>query len=114
MRTTQYIGLTMDALNYVKDAFKVEVIPRMTCGMFGEDIPGSRYYIKSRYDNTWILTEEVQDSPWSSGPMIFTHLRVEIIRENGTRFELGNHLFSWIFDPTITCEYDIERGHYYV
>lgn len=120
-RTTQYIGLTKRALEYVNDA--VEAKPyNMTEGMFGEIIHGSIYTMP----NGEILTEVVQAEPWSSGPMIFTHLRCRPpelpfpesqhsgVQPEDANAEFPLFYFSWVLDPTVEGEVDYENGRYYV
>lgn len=88
----------------------------MTQGMFGEDILGTIYYMScpGNPDKTAKLIEEEQCSPWSSGPMIFTHLRCIILQDNGEDIDCG-HYFSWMCDPSVRGkELDYETGRYYV
>jgi len=113
-RSTQYIGLTAAANKWVKSAFKVEDF-ELTTGMFGEPIPGRIYHIAAAGDRDLALvaTEEVQIEPWSSGPMIFTHLRITVVNDSGQRIDCG-YYYSWVMDPTVENEYDYERGAYFV
>ncbi len=115
MRTTQYIGLNDYAKNLVKDAIRVEVNPKMTFGMFEEDVPGKIYFCKDiRNPDLEIRYEEVeQASPWSSGPMIFTCLKGTFVNVAGQTIDLGMHC-QWMLDPTVKGEYDEKTGRYYV
>lgn len=66
-----------------------------------------------------IYEEVVQDSPWSSGPMIFTHFKVTMVKVDRDtnysykeiqRTEEGFY-FSWMKDPSIHDEeYDAITG----
>jgi len=100
IRTTQFIGLSSKALEYIKSHGQEEVrkvvlefyedgnskivsdlkimrnlavrkeTGRCTKGMFDEDIPLAEYFLP----NGTILEERVQFSEWSSGPVIATGL----------------------------------------
>jgi len=98
MRTTQYIGLTAEASRFVHSLERLPDNPRMTQGMFLEDIPGGVW----RKSGT-IYREIEQASPWSSGPMIFTCLEA-----NGQRY------FPWIEDPSVKNEVDQANGRYWI
>lgn len=113
-RSTQYIGLNDYAKKFVKGALRVESY-EMTTGMFGEPVIGKIYHMPTPDGpNTgWIFKEVVQSVPWSSGPMIFTHLIGVLTKECGQEIKDGPY-FSWMVDPSITEEYDPETGRYYV
>lgn len=113
-RSTQYIGLNQYALNFVKGAKLVETF-ELTEGMFGEPVLGSVYHMPppAGPNDEYILKEVVQDVPWSSGPMIFTHLEATLVKKSGQRIKLGPY-FSWMVDPSIKDEYDLETGRYYI
>ena len=116
MRTTQYIGLTNDALEYVKNAIRTETIP-LTFGMFDEEVKGTRYHmpVPSGPNTEYWVDEIVQAEPWSSGPMIFTCLQSFLKKECGQVCEMGKY-FEWVLNPTIKNgqEYDPIKGHYYL
>lgn len=116
MRSTQYIGLNDYAKGYVKNAISVETYD-MTTGMFDEIVRGKVYHMpvpEGPNNKDFILTEVVQDSPWSSGPMIFTCLEPTLIKENGQRIPMGIY-FWWMIDPSVKDqEYDPATGRYYV
>ena len=100
-RSTQYIGLTAAAEAFVKDA-KKEFVPDMTCGISGEPVPGSKFYMPDG-----VYEEREQLAPWSAGPMIFTCLLC---------ITTGNVCFEWKEDKKLrgVAEYDKERGTFCV
>ena len=117
MRTTQYIGLTSQAIKWVMLALSTEDY-NMTSGMFDEKIIGKIYNmsVPKGPNSKLIAKEELQASPWSSGPMLFTHLHLILIKENGQEVDMGL-VFSWVLDPSLSGtgqEYDPISGHYYV
>lgn len=69
-RSTQYIGLTTKAKQYV-DNLKPLLVKSTTWGMFSEDISLGVWTDES---GRHFCMEFVQVSPWSSGPMLFTAL----------------------------------------
>ena len=101
MRQTQFIGLTQDAKDFLKTCERLDEIENFTFGMFDEPIA-----LKAWVDLSGnIYTETVQVSPWSSGPMIFTHLEDEA----------ETPLFSWMLDESIRGhEYDRKEGIYWI
>ena len=114
-RITQYIGLNDYAEAFVAKALKVETYP-LCKGMFGEDVLGRIYHMPppDGPNKAWIFKEVVQATPWSSGPMIFTHLEATLVKESGTEFS-GGFYFSWMIDPTVhEQEYDQATGRMYV
>lgn len=114
-RETQYIGLTDDAKEFVKKAIREESY-KMCEGMFGEEVYGSIYHLPPPPgpNKDLILKEEPQVTPWSSGPMIFTHLRSILVKECGQDIDDDTFYFDWVLDPSIKVEYDSKKGHYYV
>jgi len=112
MRTDQYIGLTSDALNFVKGMkakeYQIEgAWNPITLLIYEQDCKNDPVNEKHIY------IEVVQVSPWSSGPMYFTHLRHQLVKKCGQIVEMS-YLFSWVCDPNITNEFDVVNGHYYV
>jgi hypothetical protein len=57
--------------------------------------------------------ETIQDIRFSSGPMIFTYLKLFLIRDNGDE-EHWCDAFQWVTNPTLDCEYDYDKGHFWV
>lgn len=113
-RSTQYIGLNKYALNYVKDAISVEKY-EMASGLCDEIIYGNIYHMPVDGSNKdFLLKEIVQTIPWSSGPMIFTHLKPILIKKCEQICDDLGEYFSWMIDPSIISEYDFETGRYYV
>ena len=121
-RSTQFIGLNSYALAYIENSLSVSKYSDMTFGMFGESISGNIYQINGKYGDIDVLREVVQDTPWSSGVMIFTYLRLEkTIRENihdivwniDTYGENIN-FFRWMLDPCLKVEFDYTTGRYWV
>lgn len=100
MRTTQFVGLNNHALSFVSgwDSCPSD---NSTEGMFGEKIPLSAWT-----KNGHIVREIVQETVWSSGPMIFT-----CIESNGKKF------CKWIRDydkPFGSAEYNEDLAVIYV
>ena len=115
-RSTQYIGLTIYALKWlVQETKLVSVLngTHKTFGMFDEDIPLKEWKgtISNGYDHEWLVREEVQCVPWSSGPMIFTHL---VWYKRGEMDQGSGPFFSWVLNPGVEGEFDYEQGHFYV
>lgn len=113
-RTTQVIGLNNYARLWIKSAIKVETY-QMTEGMFNEPVGGRIFHLPPKGLNKALIAKEVvQVVPWSSGPMIFTHLQVTLVRKGGEQVvDMGFH-YSWMVDPMLETEYDSETGRYYV
>src|ERR1700761_5780168 len=106
-RSTQYIGINKFAEDYVTQASKVETY-EMTTGMFDEPVLGSIYYMPPPPgpNKALIAKEVVQVEPWSSGPMIFTHLQLTLVKECGQEINMGI-AFSWMLDPSMAgSEFD--------
>lgn len=114
MRTTQYIGLTPVASKYAATAINSEKY-EMTLGMFEEPVMGKIYYmpVSEGPNKALIAKEVVQAEPWSSGPMIFTHLQLTLIKESGQEIDCG-FVGSWVEDPLLKCEVNYTQGTYYV
>lgn len=116
-RTTQYIGLTNAAKKYISNARRVEKHV-IGMGIGYEDVHGSIYYLDPPNGSNveMKLVEEVQEAPWSSGPMFFTHLKYYLIKESGQEVDCG-FIYSWVVDPVLSGtdqEFDEEAGTYYV
>ena len=108
MRQTQFIGLTKDAQDYLKDAIELPT-EYYVYGMFEEKIPLG-IWKKDGYE----LLEQVQFIPWSGGPMIFTHLKAMFIKPYDMNVDCG-HFFSWVINPKMKeKEFDMHTGHMYV
>lgn len=114
MRTTQFIGLTREAEDFVKD-LKSLPSDRKTFGMFGEEIPLRKWELHSCLQgmNTseevpQCIREIEQANPWSSGPMIFTCLQIDF-GDKATQL-----IFEWIENPLIENEADKEKGQFWV
>lgn len=109
-RATQYIGLTSDAENWVSHALSHRMYT-MTDGMFGEGIPGRIFEmpLPPGPNIKYTAIEVVQAAPWSSGPMIFTHLKVVLTKECGQEQEHGI-AFSWVWNPVLEGEFDFDSG----
>lgn len=110
MRTTQFVGLTNDAEKFVSSLDEVESSAE-TFGMFQEKIPLRRWEWPGAKRQRF-LQEVLQDSPWSSGPMLFTCLEVIYIQD-GEEQKSGT-IFNWVPDPTVTGECDSRTGRYWV
>lgn len=114
-RATQYIGLTAAAEKYVAEtAISSEQIV-LGMGMFDEPVYGKRYHLPapSGPNKAVILTEVIQAEPWSSGPMILTRLKCELIKDSMQVVDLGT-IFDWVRDPTCKCEVDQQKGVFWV
>jgi hypothetical protein len=116
-RTTQYIGLNIYALNYVRNAIRTETYD-MTTGMFDEPVHGTIYHMPPPKgpNKALIAKEVVQATPWSSGMMIFTHLKLTLVKESDEEVDYGDVAFSWMVDPSLGYEqeYDLATGRFYV
>ena len=113
-RSTQFIGLTQEAEDFVK-GLKSLPSDNKTFGMFGEDIPLRRWELhpKLKGMNTseeyiQCIREIQQEAPWSSGPMIFTCLEVDL--SNGFIYKI----FEWVHNPLVENEYDKEKGQFWI
>ncbi len=117
-RSDQYIGLTKDAQEWLKTQ-KVVSTKRIELSeaAFGGNIYGNQYKIEAPYPDIneyYIVTETIQCAPWSSGPMYFTHLKIDLKKvADQEPVDLGFY-FSWVANPSVEGEVDFERGHYYV
>ena len=105
MRTTQFVGLTNRADEYVKKN-SVDINHN---GDTIDDMFGSPYYQCATFThkNGKTFEEYLQECPWSSGPMIFLALR----------YVGGNPIKSslWISDESAREEeYNSKTGKYWV
>jgi hypothetical protein len=82
--------------------------------MFGETYPLKAWLWKGK-----TIQEEVQAIPWSSGPMIFTHLKLfwdlegmepKIPQEE----ENSIFILGWTLNPIVKNEYNKATGEYWV
>jgi hypothetical protein len=117
-RSNQYVGLTLDALNYVSKRAISRKTVVLEQGMFDEDILGSEWTLPAPEgpNKALILREKVQIAPWSSGPMFFTFLESILVKECGQEVDMGEY-FQWVCNPELGeehIEYDQVKGHYYV
>jgi len=117
-RSTQYIGLTRSAMNYLADYQRVKDSNNITKGMFDEDVPLGEWVDTSHYagvkgvEKFWKIKEVVQFEPWSSGPMIFTRLAGYF--HNDLECKNPIYILGWVEDPRIINEYDVEKGTMWV
>lgn len=116
-RSTQYIGLTKKAQEFVSNLKPIQE-NNFTTGMFDEEIPLGSW----EHPEKGIVREVVQMEPWSSGPMIFTCLawdfgnKVEII-EGKEQFVRDDSvtMFEWVNNPEVKdMEVDYEKGECWV
>jgi len=112
MRTTQFIGLTKRAQDYVH-GLKLLESDTQTLGMFEEEIDLRRWQISGDFKDDRFpdrcIREIVQATPWSSGPMIFNCLEVDL--NNGAKVKM----LQWIDDPALRgTEYDCDTGRFWV
>lgn len=115
-RCAQYIGLNKYAEDWLKSALRVEEY-QMTTGMFDEPVMGRIYHMplpEGPNIKGYIAKEVVQCVPWSGGPMIFSHIHMTLVREEGPEEDMGDGWFSWMFDPSINGECDHNTGRYKV
>jgi len=115
MRCTQFIGLNSYARKWLeKPNFTCIGKEEITTGIGNEPIYGTVW----QGELPWGMVEvkEVVDKvPWSSGPMIFTCLKVFKLQEEGP-MEVGEY-FRWMADPSLEDEgkeYDEETGRYFI
>lgn len=102
-RSTQFIGLHYAAEDHING---LQEIPsdNVSLGMFMEPYPLRKW---NKVQNgtipfEYVIEEVEQAVPWSSGPMIFTCLRVN-----------GINIFEWKVDPSLMHshqEYDYYAG----
>ena len=107
-RSTQYIGLTKAAKDYLQEKGRPVEADNSITGMFEEKIALGTWW----NDDFYCLEEVVQTSPWSSGLMIFTHLVGYFHNDKEKRNPIV--MFSWVKNPFVTGEFDYNRGHYWV
>jgi hypothetical protein len=114
-RTTQYIGLTDDARDYLKKHATAQELYEMTTGMFNEAIGGNIYDlpVPNGPNKRYYAKEVVQAEPWSSGPMIFTCLELFLEKDCGQVINHGR-IFQWVDNPGLHGEYDPKKGHKWV
>jgi len=115
MRTTQYVGLNKYAHDWLEGRV-IETFDKNLCrGMFNEQVQGTIYHVQAEnpINLMYIAEEVVQDMPWSSGPMIFTALRVKLLKKNGHEVTMEDW-FRWMLDPNVTAGYDYETGRYFL
>ena len=117
-RTDQYIGLTSAASNYL-GSIGAERTKTYEIEGAWNTITLS-VYEKKLEDGVNLFerfTEEVQESPWSSGPMYFTHLKRELIKvADQEPIDMG-YIYSWVVAPELretNTQVDQVRGWYYV
>jgi len=131
MRSTQFVGLTKRAQEFVE---KLTPLPsdRKTQGLSSEDIelrrwawPQSLYPIRVEERlKTACIREVVQAVPWSSGPMFFTCLELDWgfpDRNPNTNF---TKVLQWVEYPSLAfvdehgvrggSEYDVDQGIFWV
>lgn len=128
-RSDQYIGLTDDARIFLKSLqndknFKYEQseVDLCDCAFYDGKITGIKVTLSSLDKNDVNLKTEyietIQDIPWSSGPMYFTHLKWVLYKRKDpdTPIEL-DYLYSWHVDPMLKKHYteiDYKKGSYYI
>ena len=105
-RTTQYIGLNKSGRGYVQPLTEINQEDNFCLGMFYEPVPLGVWYFKG------MLVKEVeQETPWSSGPMIFTCLE----DSDGNRYcEWTRKEMPREFYENPHPEYDDEKGEIYI
>ncbi len=111
MRTTQFVGLTKDAKEFLKGADDISSPNNFTTGMFDEKIQLGNWIKDGVF-----YSEVVQSEIWSSGPVILTHLAITYpnVEPKGT---ISGYAFSWVLNPKLKdtgIEIDFERGQYYI
>jgi|6_EtaG_2_1085325.scaffolds.fasta_scaffold272656_2 hypothetical protein len=114
-RSTQFIGLTNEAAEYVKN-LKELPSDTFTHGMFDEKIELRKWEIPKEFMSSErpnaCIREVVQASPWSSGPMIFTCLTLHF--GNCIPEHNGMNILQWVDDPRVKGEVDQENGKFWV
>lgn len=107
-RSDQWIGLTPAGRNMYHKLTKLAKENKIPIGYWAFNpgkIFGSEFVIEDR-----IYREEIQASPWSSGPMFFT--RFAIYNKN-TNKKICT-ICDWIEDSKVQNEVDYENGKFYV
>ena len=111
-RSTQYIGLTRSAMNFLADYQKVKDGTNCTYGMYDDKVPLGEWVSSNTDTKFAYLREVLQDSPWSSGPMLFTCLFGYF--HNDPKHEQPTQIFQWVIDPRCESEFNFEKGTYWV
>lgn len=115
MRTTQYIGLTDQALDFLRRNGKLIKDVVITTGMFDEEVSGGVWeLVAPKGPNKALYAKEcVQMQPWSSGPMIFTCLELILVKDSGQEVKLSQ-IFQWVVNPEIQGEFDQKKGQLWI
>jgi hypothetical protein len=113
-RSTQYIGLTNKAKDWLSQNGFIEVPnpEQNSLGMFDEHIPLGMWKGKLRGRKV-IIKEICQEIPWSSGPMIFTNLVIYLFNPDESEVKLGS-IFEWVHDPDVKGEYNPSAGTFWI
>ena len=118
-RSTQFIGLTAKAREFVKD-LQEEISDVVVQGMIDDEYLLGRWkapeFVAHSYHPSYIQ-EVVQITAHSSGPMIFTCLLVIFKWDDPRCSDDIGHIFEWIHDPTLKekhLELDQETGSMWV
>jgi len=118
-RSTQFIGLTKKAEEYVRDLEELES-DSYASGMH-ENIPLRRWKLsKKDFGNSSeeigaCLREVVQDYRFSSGPMIFTCLESDTREGYETSLKRWKDCFlKWVEDPRVEDEFNQEKGTFWI
>ncbi len=107
-RSDQFVGLTKKGNEFIAKLKKRYPEKRVNIGFWAFDpgkITGSKFELKER-----IYQEEIQCSPWSSGPVYLTRIA---IYNKKTKKKIGT-MFDWIEDPNVKGEVDIDNGKFYI
>ena len=113
MRSTQFIGLTKKAQDFVEELNKVPS-DSFTEGMFNEKIPLGKWECPEEY-NAFCIREVVQVELCSSEPMIFTYLALDYSNKTENPEDCNSIFLEWIRDPSVgDSEVDYENGSYWV
>lgn len=111
MRCDQYIGLTQSGQNWVKKLIdnNYTIKHEYMCDQAWNPDPLTGVVIQT---DDRIYKEEIQATPWSSGPMYFTRIAIYTIDN-----KLIGYMFSWKEDPDLheqRIEFDYTKGTMYV
>jgi hypothetical protein len=104
MRTTQYIGLTQRAEEFVAGLEQLDPDTE-TEGMFGEVLRLRKWLSPdSIFPSSLNVREVVQEQMMSGGVMIFTCLEVEYNNGRTAQF------CEWVHDPTVRHCGEFDKG----
>jgi hypothetical protein len=92
-RSTQYVGLTQAALEFLVGA-SPDTPPEPLYGMFDEEVPVGAWSNVGLFAR---VEERLQVAPWCGGPVLLTHLVGFFY--NDPELENPVEFLGWVVDP---------------